>query len=100
MLPSGTKRAWVRPYFVFRPGRQVIRVRHSGYPANENAFTFFMSGIVFTLSFFAVFVSRPNESVSEKGVIFSTVACRSPDSNFFAAAQVATAVAGSGCFAI
>jgi len=72
----------------------VVRVRHSGKPANENDFTFFMSGIVLTPSFFAVDVSMPNESESENGVIFSNVACRCVDSNFFAAVHVATAVAG------
>jgi hypothetical protein len=59
-----------------------------------------MSPIVFTPSFVAVEVSIPKESLSEKGVIFNSVALRFAASNFCAAANVAAAVFGSGCFAM
>ncbi len=42
----------------------MIRVLHSGKPAYENDFTFFMSEIVLTPSLFAVFVSMVNVSLS------------------------------------
>src|SRR3954470_1423840 len=100
MLPSGTKRTLARPYARRSPIRQVTRVRHSGGAAKENDLTLFRSAIVLTPSFRAVVVSRPIESVSENGVLLSTVACRLAASNRFAAAQAAAELRGSGWCAI
>src|SRR3954452_17837027 len=99
VLPSGTKCACANPYARRRPIRQLTRARHSGGPANENDLTLLMSAMVFTPSFFAVVVSSPNESVSENGVLFSTVACRFAASNLFAADQAAAALRGCGWWA-
>src|SRR4051812_22507363 len=100
MLPSGTNRAWAKPYARRKPIRHVTRVRHSGGAANEKDFALFMSPMVFTPSFLAVAVSSPNESVSENGVLASTVAFRFAASNLFAAAQAAAALRGCGRWAI